>query len=336
MKIFLIMIRVINLSPFFSGMALSKFHRRVLVTNLLVRNSKNVPLHVPKYEFEEIKTILLRKWNNRQTQYLFQNDTKQIKIKDIKQYQINENRYLCLLLAVADKNAPDASYEDFITGEARRLPKTEREGNILASHVLINETISNQYHLMLVEQVNGLSLGLIGRYLNYLMKEKEYAKQYTEARKTKFYRPIFEILGCQSNTIREALKTGVLQDIEFVKHEHCNGGFDEYGYVQEKKQEAQFVVKRGIQVNTIEPFFKGILNQFKQLKYDEMFVRIKNNNGRIKTTRIDTDIDVDKESILDQFFIQTAFVSDFSRPLDHVHEVVRDDLVNKMIEVAGQ
>ena len=317
-------------------MSLSSSYRFVTVANLFFRNEERIPIDVPKYEFKEIKEIIEKQYKHEDTRYRFDNEMKQIRIKDIRDVQDNKgNKYLCILLSIGNKNAANAAYENFETSETRQIEKEKEEGNALTSHIIIKESPLENYHLTLIEKVSGLSMNIISRYLNYLFKQSTYLKEYkNKSEPPKKYRPIFEFCGHQSNTIRKALESGTLEDIEFISHEIVNDGLDEDQYIQEKKQKTTLVVKPGIETNTVDSLLTNMVNKFKTEKHEKMFIKIRNQNGSTKTTEINTDIDLETESVLDQVFVHTEIIRNFSKPLEQAHSEIRDTLVKKMINIA--
>ncbi|MDO5758793.1 MAG: hypothetical protein Q4P24_15155, partial [Rhodobacterales bacterium] len=147
---------------------------------------------------------------------------------------------------------------------------------------------------------------------------------------SKSFRPHFKVLGHQSKTIREALRTGVLQDVELIGHdENHEDGLDEDPIVREVVHEARFEVKRRVtddQARTVFGRARDFIRDFWGGADDtQMFVRIKAANGQIKRT----EVNYDREEILEQAFVQNEIVTDFDRPLTQRYEAFRDDMLHK-------
>ena len=312
-------------------MPLSNRYRRVLVANLNIRNEERVPPYVSRYSFEEVKEIIARKHELDVTTYLFQKESRLIRIKDIQECQSGEDKFFCLLLSLSDKDAPDAVYENFENGETRRFPKEENEGNATTAHVLINQStkFTTPYHLVLIEKATGLTISIIERYLTFLLNDKLFMVTYEKEGEQKPYRPIFEILGHQSNTIRRALETGIVQDIELISHKEKSAGFDEYPFVKEEKEEFQIVLQEKVDPNKFKEFVQVLRGKPDYSKFEHMFVRIKDDGeGTIKRAEIDPDTD-----FLEDAFIQTELLKDFETPLEQAHAGIRDDMVVKMLKI---
>ena len=314
-------------------MPLSNRYRRVLVANLNIRNEKRTPTHVPNYSFDRIKEILIEKCTKQLTTYLFQKGTRQIRIKDVQEGEIEGQRYLCLLLCLSDKDTPDAVYENFENGEMRRIPKGDDEGNATTAHLLINQSTkhTSPYHFTLIEKVTGLTINIIEGYLNSIFNDDSFADTYEKDGEQKPYRPIFEILGHQSNTIRKALETGIVQDVELVSHQEKSSGFDEYPFVKEEKEEFQIVLQEKIEPNKFSDFVKSLRGKNNYSRFEHMFVRIKDDEGTIKRTEIDPDTD-----FLEDAFVQTELLKDFDSPLEQAHINIRADMLTKMIRIMSK
>lgn len=299
-------------------------------------NPEKIPVGTDKYKFDDVKEILEKKYAADNTKYLFGKNSKQIRIKKIDTIHNKTEKYFCLLLSLCDKSVPDAIYEEFDTGNTRKLVKTEDEGNPFSAHILINEKkLKHDTHSMVIERVPGLSTSVIRRYLRKIFNDKQYMKTY-EGKNKNFipYYPLFQINGHPSNTIRHALSDGILKDIELVSFNVKNDGFDEIDYIQEVKQKTTLIIKRGIETNTDDGWMENIIKKCRKENRQDMFIRIETKDKKIKQTRVNTDIDLKKESILDQFFIHNEIVNDFTPSLEQSHEEIRYDLVENMIEIA--
>jgi hypothetical protein len=320
-------------------MPLSNDFRHVLVSKLQIRNSERTPDYVEIYSLEEIQKIIWSKYCSNNTQYLFQKNSKKIRIKDIMWFSDIDKKesYFCLLLGLGNKNTPDAVYEDFLTERTREFQKEENEGGSFAAHILIRPNLdsSQLYHLALVEKVNGLSTGVITRYLNDLLNDQDYMNEYINEKNNPIrYRPIFEFLGYQSQTLRQALISGILEDIQFVSHElKDDNGFDEYNYIDEQIKQVNLKVSKKIEGDRASIFFGNVLDRFKSGNYEKMYVRIKSDDDKISCQELDVDIDLEKQDILDQFFIQSKCIKEFSAPLLQSHHHIRQDMILKMINM---
>ncbi len=313
-------------------MFLSNRHRRVLVAKLNVRNEANTPSDIPAYAFDDITNIIKSERESKSTKFLFQGDSKQIRIKDIKEFKNDKEIYICLLLSLSDKDAPNAVYEEFDSGEVRKFSKEENEGSSTTSHVLIGHSLNdaNLYYSILIEKVPILTTPVINRYLNSLLKNSSFLKTYNKENERKAYRPIFEILGRQSNTLRRALEFGTVQDIELVAHKEIRQGFDEYPFLKEQREEIKLIVQEKVNPSFFEDLIRELRGNQSYSSFEHMFVRIKDAEGDIRQSEIDPDVD-----FLERTFIQTEILRGFDPPLEQAHSSIRDDVFCKMISLIG-
>lgn len=140
--------------------------------------------------------------------------------------------------------------------------------------------------------------------------------------------------GHQSGTLRDALKNGQLQDLEFVSHEESYpDGLDEDSLIQEVTYEAKWKVGKKVseeQSNNVFKQAKKFMKDFQANKdHSSLFVRIKTESGQIKRTHVD----VNREEILEQAFVQNEIVNNFDKPLPQRYSEFRSDMVEKMIDV---
>ncbi|WP_282091210.1 hypothetical protein [Epibacterium ulvae] len=243
-----------------------------------------------------------------------------------------------LILQTGDKNTTGVSFYHFEDHTSRDIEKEEQEGSHYAAHLLIRKTPDpTGGYLILIEKVPGIYLSSVKDHFTWACNRADYFKTVEDDDgQPKQFRPYFDILGHQSKTIRDALRTGVLQDVELIgQEENHEDGLDEDPIVQEVVHEARFEVKRRVsedQAQTVFARARDFIRDFRGgADATQMFVRIKAANGQIKRT----EIDYDGEEILEQAFVQNEVVNDFDPPLTQRYDAFRDDMVQKMIEVAN-
>ncbi len=249
----------------------------------------------------------------------------------------DHSAYHLFLAENGDKKTSGVSFIDFETRATRDVPKLDNEGGHFTAHIAISKTPSlNGGHLILVERVPGVYLGALQNHFAWLCGDERLLKPYTdEAGKEKIARAVFEINGHQSSTIREALRTGSLQDIEFIQTvEEHEDGLDEDSVVKEVIHQAKWDIKQKVteeQANSIFRKMRGFFREkFRKGDSDaHMFVRIKTAAGQIKRTEISDD----EDSILEQAFVHNAIIRDFKVPLAQRHDGLRDDVVGQILAI---
>jgi len=315
-------------------MALPRDYRWIAVGNVKIRNRKNAKHFAPAWAIADLINALKDRIKRKATRRFYAKDTRMMWCEHVDE----TNDYYHLLLQVGDKNVTGVSFIDFKTSNTRDIEKEEDEGGHYASHIMIQKTADPcGRHLILIEKVPGIYLSSVKDHFAWACRDPHYEKvaQDDDGADVRF-RASFDVDGYQSKTIREALKTGVLQDVEFISHEeNFPDGLDEDGIIQEVEHEARWKVKRRVNEEQAKSIFKRIPDFIKGLKggaaHTQIFVRIKADNGQIKRTEVRHN----GEEILEQAFVQNEIVTDFDPPLTQRYEKFRDDMIKKMTDLAN-
>ena len=314
-------------------MAVPSNYRWIVVGNLAIRNRANAPHYAPVFVLGDLIEALTDRIARNDVHRPYAKSSRLMWCADLAE----NDDYYKLILQVGDKNVTGVSFLHFETKETRDIEKDDDEGGHYAAHVLIKKA-ADQFgrHLILIEKVPGIYLSSVKDHLAWVCKSALYEKEaQDDDGETKRFRPVFEIDGHQSKTIREALRTGTLQDIEFISHEENHeDGLDEEPIVEEVVHEARWEVKKRVtedQARTIFGRIGGFLGSFRGGAGDtQIFVRIKADNGQIKRTEVHHNGD----EILEQAFVQNEVVNEFDPPLTQRYETFRQDMIEKMIAVA--
>jgi hypothetical protein len=315
-------------------MALPSNYRWIVVGNLAIRNRANAPHYAPAFVLGDLIAAVTDRIDREDVRRPYSKNSRLMWCADLTE----DNDYYQMILQVGDKNISGVSFLHFETLETRDIEKDDDEGGHYAAHILIKKA-ADQYgrHLILIEKVPGIYLSSVKDHLTWICKSALYEKEaQDDDGDTKQFRPVFEIDGHQSRTIREALRTGTLQDIEFIGHgANHEDGLDEDPIVEEVVHEARWEVKKRVtddQAQTIFGRVGDFLGKFRGGADDtQIFVRIKAANGQIKRTEVHHNGD----EILEQAFVQNEIVNEFDPPLTQRYEVFRQDMIHKMIDVAN-
>lgn len=315
-------------------MALPSNYRWIVVGNLAIRNRADAPHYAPNFVIGDLIAALNDRIVREDVLRPYSKNSRLMWCADL----VEDDHYYCLILQVGDKNVSGVSFLHFETLKTRDIEKGEDEGGHYAAHILIRkEADQHGRHLIMIEKVPGIYLSSVKDHLAWVCRNELYEKEVQDDDgNRKRFRPVFAIDGHQSRTIREALRTGTLQDVEFISHEaNYEDGLDEDSIVEEIVHEARWEVKKRVtedQAGTIFGRIGGFLEGFRGGADDtQIFVRIKADNGQIRRTEVHHDGD----EILEQAFVQNEIVSDFDSPLTQRYETFRQDMVKKMIEVAN-
>lgn len=315
-------------------MALPSNYRWIVVGKLAIRNRANAPHYAPDFVIGDLIAALNDRIAREDMHRPYAKESRLMWCADLAE----DDQYYRLILQVGDKNVSGVSFLHFATMQTRDIEKDEDEGGHYAAHILIRK-VSDQHgrHLILIEKVPGIHLSSVKDHLAWVCKNHLYEKEAQDDNgNSKRFRPVFEIDGHQSRTIREALRTGTLQDIEFISHEENHeDGLDEDPIIEEVVHEAKWQVKKRVtedQARTVFGRIGDFLGSFRGGADDtQIFVRIKADNGQIKRTEVHHNGD----EIFEQAFIQNEIVSEFDPPLPQRYEAFRQDMIQKMLEVAN-
>ncbi len=314
-------------------MALPSNYRLIVVGNLAIRNRANAPHYAPAFVIGDLIAALDDRRTRGDFYRSYSNESRLMWCDNLTE----DNDYHRMILQIGNKNETNVSFLNFKSKEFRDIKKDEDEGGHYAAHILIKKAVDKfGRHLILIEKVPGIYLSSVKDHLTWVCKDTLYEKKVKDDDgKAKRFRAIFEIDGHQSKTIREALKTGKLQDIEFIGHEENHeDGLDEDPIVDEVVHEVRWEVKKRVnedEAQTLFGRFSDVVGRFRGGAADtQIFVRIKAANGKIKRTEVDHN----RGEILEQAFVQNEFVNDFDPPLTQRYKECRLDMIEKMIAVA--
>jgi hypothetical protein len=315
-------------------MALPSTYRWIILGNLVIRKHENAPPEAPLFTLDEVFAAALKRIELKKHYREYGN--KNSRIMWFSHFEENEEYYI-LLADVGDKQISPQSFVHFATLESRDTEKQDDEGGHYTAHVLIRKEMNCHGHrLILIEKVPGINISSLKNHFGWICRDIDFKKSYVDMNgKVKTCHPVFEIDGHQSTTIREALRTGELKDIQFVKHEESfEDGLDEDLVLKEVIHEAKLGVGRKVSDEEATKLFSitvpKFLNRFKNgIDTAGLFVRIKTPSGQIKRT----EIEMNEEEILEQAFVQNEIVTDFDELLSQRHKLVRRDMVSKMIEI---
>lgn len=320
-------------------MALATTHRWITVGNLTIRNHARDKPGAPKVQLDEVIDVAKQRLQQQQMREFGRDKTKLMWFSNIEE----RAGYYWFMAETGDQNATGVSFVDFQTRKSRDVEKRDTEGSHYTAHVAISKAplTADTGHLLLAEKVPGIHLSSLKDHLAWFCKDDAIKKAYKDdTGKERTASAVFDVDGYQSGTIRDALITGTLQDIEFIQSVEGNeDGLDEDSVVRQIVREAKWDVKAKVtdeQARSVlekaRAYWRG---DFKKPSPDaeaKMFIRIKTSAGQIRRTAVDED----DENILEQAFVQNEFVGNFAEPLAQRHDGLRDDMVKKMQKIAKQ
>lgn len=314
-------------------MVLPLDYRWILVGRMAMRNRANAPHFAPRFEIIDVISALRDRLNRQASHRTYAKNSRLMWCSDV----FENADYYAVMFQVGDKNASGVSYVDFQTLDTRDIDKADHEGSHFSSHILIGKIPDQQgKYPILIEKVPGIHLTSVKEHLGWACRDPQYAREVEDDKgKLKAFNPIFEIDGYQSKTIREALRTGTLQDVQFISHEENHeDGLDEDPIVQDVVHQAHWHIKRRVteeQARTVFGRIEGFIRDFRGgVGATQVFVRIKAETGQVRATEVSPD----GAEILEQAFVQNEVVRNFDPPLTQRHNGLREDMIEKMGELA--
>lgn len=317
-------------------MALPSNYRWIALGNLIVRKERRASPAAPETTLEEVVDVAKQRVSEG-TQYReYSNQSRLMWFGSFAEH----DDYHLFLAENGDKNTSGVSFIDFDTLTSRDVHKEENEGGHFTGHIAIaKRPTATGGHLILVERVPGIYLGSIKNHFAWICGDERLQKKYRdEGGKDKVARAVFEIDGHQSSTIRDALQTGTLQDIQFIQSvEDHDDGLDEDQIIKDIVHQAKWDVKQRVS----EEQATGVFNKMRTFFRDKfrkgdgeahMFVRIKTSAGQIKRTEISDD----EESVLEHAFVHNEVINQFDEPLAQRHDGLRDDVMEKILAIPGK
>lgn len=308
---------------------LPRDYRWVAIGDLIIRKDRRAPDGVPDFSIEDLVSCIRDRQDNNNIRRIYSNKECMMWCQGVH----DDGRYLKMLLHRADKNVSGLSFVDFETFATKDINKLENEGGVFSSHVVIdlNADVSGRC-MIVVEKVPGIYLGSVSDYFTWAMNGDAYFKHAPNGAKG---RAIVDVEGRASQTLREAMLNGKIKDIEFVTYNLQDQGLDEDPVIEREVNNVRWFVGKRLGAQRLDSLWeraRSTYNIFRAAgRQAEVFVSIKLDNG----TERKTALDMDAEAALEQAFVRNEQISGFEVPLNVRHEVVRADVVAKMIHAAS-
>lgn len=309
---------------------LNKNFRWIKYYDLVLRPS---PFQSPPIKMEAIIRPLEEFFQTKQAYQLMKDNTVAYRIQD---FCYNEQaNVLILLLQYADMNASEPAFSDIQTGRIRTEPKLEGEGIAVSAHVVVSldeQTEGSNVYITLIEEVPGLNRTVIERFLTHIfMKISEGRFTFEDInRKTRDCRPIAELQGRPSDSLKNALKTGVLKEIQLIKRETVENQLDTIKFDEERIVETRIKIGKGVSYENSLEFVNKYFAKAKNDATDEM--RISYHDP--KTERRESVIvdDFSTNDIDNTLFVRREKV-ELEKPLQYCEEHIRCDIIEHMFSL---
>lgn len=258
---------------------------------------------------------------------LINNESAAIRIRGLELDRHNE--ILFILFAYADKNVTDPVFENLDTGDLRTEPKLDGEGVAVSAHMAIDLRPVGQgvsSYRAVLEDVPGIGRSKIAPFMTYLFRQVPRVQWAAPDGSVKSCRPLFEINGRMSDTLRNDLEGGRLSMIELVQHHVEGDGFDEEGAIVEQVRSLKLsIAPQGIGDNAID-FVNRIRGRARDMGYPNMKIRW--THGRQKSAEFGTA----REDAGDVLVFKTTQMRS-ENPLSQCDEEIREFSRNSLREL---
>lgn len=258
---------------------------------------------------------------------LIANETAAIRIRDIEIDRANE--ILFVLFNYADKNATDPVFENLETGDLRTEPKLDGEGVAVSAHMAIDlrpSEVGMPSYRALLEDAPGIGRSKIEPFLTYLYRMGHRIQWEAPDGSVKNCRPLFDITGRASDTLRNDLREGRLSMIELVQHRPEGDGFDEEGAVIEEVR----TIKLSVAPNSVGDAAMELINRVRgrgqAMGYPNMKIRW--THGRQKSAEFGTA----REDAGDVLVYKTTKITS-EDPLSQCDELIRENSRTALREI---
>ncbi len=320
---------------YYRFMALPTSYRWVSIGKLTIRNQKTAPERAPSFLLTDLIAALGAKAGLPGGMRSFQDDDRRMWCNPI----VDDGEYYSLLMQAGDKKVSDVVFIDFDTLNARNGGKRDSEGGHFCAHVIIQKAPDALgKHLILIEKVPNIHFSSLKAHFNWVLNDPGVKKTFEVNGRERQYRGTVEFEGYQSKTLREAMTSGTIQELEFVGSERLDGGVDEDDLISETIHEVHWTVKRRVDADGAQRLVAKALRFLRgwedvEAEKSQLLVRIKAENGQIKTASVTAEaeeIDDATTEALESAFYLNEIIGDFDHPLTQRYDGLREDVLLKL------
>lgn len=263
---------------------------------------------------------------------LIQNETAAVRLMDMK--DVHGGDAVAFLVAYADKNSADPAFMDLVTGVTNIVRKSDDQGGAYTAHCVLKTkpTDTKPYRYTgMIEKVPGATRSVILPFMNTQLREAcKFDLQRKNKRPIKCW-PAFEALGQQSEKLGDALSTGQLKEVELVRYEYEDKGIDQIGGVVDRKMALSLKPSNKLSHDGVVDWLEKLKSWGKQKSFKEMKVRYRSDIGKDDTVTVPT-----AKTDVSEFLFNKHEMIKVDDDIDQLVEVVRDDVVDKMMALMEQ
>jgi hypothetical protein len=245
----------------------------------------------------------------------------------------DDDKYVTILLQLADEKASDPAFAQIETGKSRTVHKADGEGLAVTAHLMIkldpiNDTFPDTYSALL-EEVPGITRTIVGAMLSAMFHEAvdfDFIRE-TEGKKSRCKcRPRAFLHPLAGQSLSECFKTGWLVGFSAVQHSKENL-LDEEGEVTITESRLTLSTKKSRAEKAIE-LVTRTLNLVTKRGYTGLRILYEDENKRRKGIPVDNK----RKDIMAQALVKTELVR-LADKIEQCQQDIHDDLNGKMLKI---
>jgi hypothetical protein len=301
---------------------LSQWERYAFVYDLRLRP---YPETAPEINLQNVVSLLEPRQQRGESVKLLNKETAAIRIQALRIDM--KNAVLQVLINYADTAAVDPVFGNLQTGALRLEPKLDGEGIAVSAHMLVSlAPDANGAYVVVLEDVPGVGRTKITAFLTSEFRQvSDFPFRDVDGR-VKKSRPMPELLGHQSQQLREGLAEGVLKGVELVRTAYAPGEFDEEGVTEEQKRTIALKVRGNLVGDAAVAVLNQIRSRALEHGYTNMRVRFRGPN-RVRTV----DVPTAREDAGDVLYVRYEHLGPFERPMQQSTDRLRDDMIEELM-----
>lgn len=261
--------------------------------------------------------------------WIHERERQSVRLLDL---QMDHPEYYVLLISLTKVDIADPAFEHIRTGDFRVEQKEPGEGIAYSAHMLIYKHEDPNHggisHRVCLEKVPGLSSSLMRPFLTALLKSAYEAnpRVYWYKQQNRTYRPRFGLTGDLATTLGQQMGRSRISGVELIDYRDVMSGLDEHNILKESKATLSLKVEGEHNPAMIIQAINSIRATARRESYDEVKIKVVNEETGEQTIPLQIDLDTDAAETL---AVRKEKVEvDAHVPLGQRHANIREDLVS--------
>lgn len=305
-------------------MILQEYQRFALECTFVVGQ---IPEDAPQFTLERFLPKLKKLVDENNAVHTTKNDSITLRLSKL---EFDDDK-ITMLFKYADKNATNPSFTHTETGATRTVPKEDGEGISVSAHLVLlkkpNGKLLNNYHDAILEEVPGLSRGVIEAGLTHMLSECSTVHfEKDDNKKQLKCRPKISLTFDGNDTLDELLKTGTISGFVAVKTKVKNK-LDEKAELIVADERIVLKVKRSRGEEAMR-----LINLAKDFasdkEYSRLQIRYQGNNKRTKTLEVSSR----EEDVAEKMFAKSTIIY-LGEKVEQCQEDIHNQLQEKLVAI---